>query len=194
MTFHKIEVDEEIWQFLKKNAEPFEDTPNSVLRRFLLDIDDKTVDESVRTHSYRDLPNFPPSVPQALAQILEVVYKVKKQGLSRTEATNLVARKRTITSQSVIDKYCRQLDKRAHDIDRMLESTDMNELKSLLLERFKRNRDTIREFFSSLNASSGKDRRLKVLIAIADENAADIVCRGLTEQRFFRNWNKNSRP
>lgn len=32
----KIEVDQEVFEFLKRNAEPFVDTPNCVLRRFLL--------------------------------------------------------------------------------------------------------------------------------------------------------------
>ena len=31
-----IRVDDEIWAFLKKHAEPFEDTPNDVLKRLLL--------------------------------------------------------------------------------------------------------------------------------------------------------------
>ena len=34
MQYHRIEVDEKVWNYLKSKAEPFEDTPNSVLRRF----------------------------------------------------------------------------------------------------------------------------------------------------------------
>ena len=30
-----IRIDEDVWNYLKKKAEPFEDTPNSVLRRLL---------------------------------------------------------------------------------------------------------------------------------------------------------------
>jgi hypothetical protein len=33
---HKIEIDDEVYDFLKRQAEPFRDTPNSVLRRLLL--------------------------------------------------------------------------------------------------------------------------------------------------------------
>jgi len=34
---YQIEVDDDVMGFLKRNAEPFSDTPNSVLRRLLLD-------------------------------------------------------------------------------------------------------------------------------------------------------------
>jgi hypothetical protein len=35
MKFYTIEVDEKVWNYLKKNAEPFKDTPNSVLNRII---------------------------------------------------------------------------------------------------------------------------------------------------------------
>ena len=35
MKMHLIEIDEKIWSHLQKNAEPFVDTPNSVLNRLL---------------------------------------------------------------------------------------------------------------------------------------------------------------
>lgn len=150
MAFYKIDVDEEIWQFLKKNAEPFEDTPNSVLKRLLLGRAEKRVGSVVKTHTANDFPTFPPSVPEALAQTLEVIYGVKKLGLSRKQATNLVAKKRGIAFQTVIDKYCRQLGKRAYDVDLLLESKSSEGLRGLLLERFKRNRDVLRDFFQTL--------------------------------------------
>ena len=93
---------------------------------------------------------FSSSVPAALAQTLEVVYGVKKLGLSRRQATNLVAKKRGVAPQTVIDKYCRQLDKRAYDVDLLLESQNQEGLQAVLLERFRTNRDVIRDFFQSL--------------------------------------------
>jgi len=36
MARQTIEIDDDVWALLKKNAEPFVDTPNSVLRRLLL--------------------------------------------------------------------------------------------------------------------------------------------------------------
>ena len=45
----EIEVDDDVFKFLKKHAEPFEDTPNSVLRRLLLG------DKSFNKHIRKDL-------------------------------------------------------------------------------------------------------------------------------------------
>ena len=152
MGFYKIDVDEEVWQFLKKNAEPFEDTPNSVLKRLLFGSTDRRVQTPFKSHTANDIPVFSPSIPAALAQILEVIYGVKKLGLSRRQATNLAAKKRGVTTQTIIDKYCRQLDKRAHDMDRLLEPSNQEGLQAVLLERFGTNEDAIREFFHSLAA------------------------------------------
>ena len=150
MAFYKIDVDEEVWQHLKQNAEPFEDTPNSVLKRLLFGRVDKSATIPTKTHTANDFPIFSPSVPAALAQTLEVIYGVKKLGLSRKQATNLVAKKRGIATQTVIDKYCRQLNKRAYDVDRLLESKNSEELQALILDRFRTNRDVVREFFQTL--------------------------------------------
>lgn len=152
MAFYKIDVDEEIWQFLKKNAEPFEDTPNSVLKRLLFGGTESRAEAPVKTHTANDFPVFSPSVSEALAQTLEVIYGVKKLGLSRRQATNLVAKKRGIAPQTVIDKYCRQLDKRAYEVDRLLESKNSEGLQELLFNRYRSNRDVVRDFFQSLAA------------------------------------------
>jgi len=152
MAFYKIDVDEEVWQFLKKNAEPFEDTPNSVLKRLLFSATESRAESPAKTHTANDFPTFSSSVPAALSQTLEVIYGVKKLGLSRRQATNLVAKKRRITPQAVIDKYCRQLGKRAYDVDRLLESKDSEGLQAVLLEKFRSHRDVVRDFFQTLVA------------------------------------------
>ena len=131
---YEIEVDEEIYDFLKKHAEPFKDTPNSVLRRYLPLRSDKV--EIKDSTTVKISSQFPPSVPNALAEILEMIILVKKEGLSRVEATHTVADLRGIKTQSVIDKYCRQLGKRAYEIDELLMTANMNEFKKLLVERF----------------------------------------------------------
>ncbi len=150
MPFYKIEVDEEVWQFLKRNAEPFEDTPNSVLRRLLFRKNDKGALHEIKTYAGEDLPTFPYGIPQALAQTLDVIYGVRKLGMSRTKATNLAAQKRKVTPQTIIDKYCRQLNKNAYEIDRLLEPQNLGELQSLLEKKFDRHKDFIRNFFNSL--------------------------------------------
>ena len=130
---HQIEVDGEVYDFLKKNAEPFVDTPNKVLRRFL-------PLHNIETESQRkdDIPEFRPGVPEALAQILQVMYLVKNKDFGRVQATREVAEARGITYQAVIDKYTRQLGKKAYEIDELLTDSNMNELKEILKEEFPR--------------------------------------------------------
>ncbi len=154
---HKIEIDTEVWDFLKRHAEPFEDTPNTVLRRLLLpqkkqiDINKKSIDTNTSVRSYyysvhQDTPSFPIGTPAALQQILEVVHAVVKLGYTRQKATNLVAKQRRITPQSVIDKYCRQLGKTALEFDHLL-AHDLPGLKSILLKHFPKQGNFIENFF-----------------------------------------------
>jgi hypothetical protein len=140
MQYHKIEVDERVWNYLKTKAEPFEDTPNSVLNRILFG---QTPDSST--------PRIPQSAPKASAQILEVIYEVKRSGRTRHEATNIVAQRRRTAPQTVIDKYCRQLGKRAYEIDHLLADQNLTEFRTLLEKRFSNHRDLISSFFTSLN-------------------------------------------
>ena len=86
-----------------------------------------------------------------MSQILEVIYLVKKRGYTRTDATNKVADKRLKAPQTVIDKYCRQLNKKAFEIDHLLEDQKLDEFKSLLERKFINHRDVIRDLFKSLN-------------------------------------------
>ena len=127
---YQIEVDGEVYNFLKKSAEPFEDTPNSVLRRYL-PLNEKDVQPRIN-----DIPEFRPGVPSALAQILQVLHLIKNKGYSRLEATRKIADARGITYQAVIDKYARQLDKNAYEIDQLLSDPEMAELKRIIKEEF----------------------------------------------------------
>jgi hypothetical protein len=150
MKTYEITVDEDIWNFLKNNAIPLEDTPNSVLRKFLLG-NNGGQPAKKQTHK-EDFPTFSVDVPKALAQILEVIYLVKKSGYSRTDATNKVADKRLKAPQTVIDKYCRQLNKKAFEIDRLLEDQNLDEFKSLLERKFINHRAVIKDLFASVKA------------------------------------------
>jgi len=146
---YKIDVDDDVWGFLKKHAEPFEDTPNTVLKRLLrVNGTAKARDIQTSSSAKAEIPSFSSSVPSALQQILEVIFLVKKLGYTRTEATNLVAERRGIAPQTVIDKYCRQLNKQAYEIDRLLEDGDV--LKALLEKHFFNHRNSIQNFFSLL--------------------------------------------
>lgn len=61
------------------------------------------------------------SIPAALPQIVQVIYLVIKRGYTRVEATKRVAQKKKGAPHTVLDKYCRQVNKKAYAIDRLLE-------------------------------------------------------------------------
>ena len=85
MQTYKIEIDEKIWNYLKSKAEPFEDTPNSVLNRILLGGELSRLNEVNRKTPVSIPTGFPDADPKALAQILEVIHEVKKSGRNRRE-------------------------------------------------------------------------------------------------------------
>ncbi|MFH1241868.1 MAG: hypothetical protein V1689_05835 [Pseudomonadota bacterium] len=151
MQTYNIEINEKVWNYLKSKAEPFEDTPNSVLNRILFKGQLSELDEVNKQASITSSPSFSGGVPKALAQILEVIYEAKKLGRNRREATNLVARRRNIAPQTVIDKYCRQLGRRAYEIDQLLEDQHLREFKALLENKFRNHRDLVDSFFNSLS-------------------------------------------
>jgi hypothetical protein len=150
MKFFKIEIDEEIWNFLKKNAEPLEDTPNSVLKRLLIQESRKAEVSPIKLIKDKNLFEIPSGTPKALSQFLEVIYRVRKLGQDRRDATREVAKREGVFYQTIIDKYCRQLGRKAHEIDKLLESENFNELQSLLKTKFPYHFDLINTFFKAL--------------------------------------------
>ncbi|MEJ2727395.1 MAG: hypothetical protein P8185_02600 [Deltaproteobacteria bacterium] len=147
MKMHTIEIDENIWSYLQKHAEPFVDTPNSVLNRILFDTSKVTSPED-------RMPEIPTvsiqGIPKSLAQILEVVYEMQINGYSRTEATKRVAHKRGNSPQTVTDKYCRQIDKKAHEIDQLLSEPGYESFKEILKTKFDAHRQFIESYFETL--------------------------------------------
>lgn len=148
MKMYKIDVDEEVYQFLQGKAEPFRDTtPNSVLRKMLLG----QRDDPRAVTGHVDLPNdFFVGVPKALSQIGKVIYLAKKHGYTRTDATNKVAETLGVTPQTVIDKYTRQLGKKAFEIDRLLEDRNLGEFEALLTSSFPNYPEVVGAFFARL--------------------------------------------
>jgi len=157
MKSHSIDIDEKIWNYLKNNAEPFEDTPNSVLYRLLFDTSipvrrDKKFDDMIES-----IPaGVPKKLPQALSQVLEVIFEMEITGRSRIDATGIVARRRGRAPQTIIDKYCRQLGKKASEIDGLLEEDNLQEIELLLGNKFKAHTDTIGSFFNLLKTNDQK--------------------------------------
>ena len=150
MRIHEIEIDDAVWNHLKKFAEPFVDTPNSVLRRLLFNEIEgtKASEEPCTVIDVKGLPI-------ALSQIFEVLYEIEINGYSRTEATNRVAAKRGTAPQTIIDKYCRQLNKRALEIDRLFNEPDYTEFKELLKNKFKPHCHVIDIYFDTLLGDDG---------------------------------------
>lgn len=147
MKMYSIEIDEKIWSYLQKHAEPFIDTPNTVLNRLLLGT-------SKVTGKPADIPANPSvsikGTPKSLAQILEVIYEMEVNGYSRTEATNRVAQKRGTASQTITDKYCRQIGKKAQEIDQLLSEPGYGAFKALLKNKFSAHQQIIDAYFESL--------------------------------------------
>lgn len=139
MGMHKIEVDDEVFEYLKSRAEPFVDTPNSTLRRELLGgKPGRVVKPTISKHSIpmETLPMVPSGTPKALEEILQVSYLVHRSGLSRRDATHHVAHKHGIAIQTVLDKYCRQLGLTADKFDELLGRDDLRDLKAVLRRKF----------------------------------------------------------
>ncbi|MDH3723763.1 MAG: hypothetical protein OER74_19875, partial [Desulfobacteraceae bacterium] len=89
-------------------------------------------------------------LPKSLAQILEVVYEIEVNGYSRTQATNRVAKKRGTAPQTITDKYCRQLGKKAHEIDELMAEPGYAGFKDLLTDKYSVHREIIDMYFDSM--------------------------------------------
>ncbi len=152
MKMFSIEIDERVWRYLQKHAEPFIDTPNSVLSRLLLGTSTQLPDKDRAA----DIPAVTvEGTPKSLAQILEVIYEMEINGYSRTEATNRVAQNRGTAPQTITDKYCRQLGQKAQEIDRILAEPGYRQFKQLLKSKFSRHQQIIDTYFEGLMIGAG---------------------------------------
>ena len=147
MKMHSIKIDHKIWQYLQQNAEPFVDTPNSVLSKLLFD----QHENRLATETSFSIPGVKiQGLPKSLTQILEVVYEMEVNGYSRIQATNRVARKRGTAPQTITDKYCRQLGKRANEIDTLMAEPGYKGFKDLLTRKFTDEKDIIDMYFDTM--------------------------------------------
>ena len=140
---HTIEIDDKVWNHLKKFAQPFEDTPNSVLNRLLFGQSDRKTTRNLAPINIQ-------GIPVALSQVFEVLYQMECCGLSRIDATHKVARMRGTSPQTIIDKYCRQLNQRAHQIDALLSEPGYFEFQALLKDKYVEHGTIIDAFFDTL--------------------------------------------
>ncbi|MCD6534643.1 MAG: hypothetical protein J7L25_11320 [Deltaproteobacteria bacterium] len=154
MQFHKVEVDDEVFQYVKNNAEPLVDTFNSTLRRLLLGSNlkrDISISEKVGLpRSEGVLPNLPRQTPEALRHTLEVAFLVIGGAYDRPAATQFVAKQHHVFPQTVLDKYCRQLNLKAREFDRLLDQPELSELKKILTSKFPDYQNVIEDTLSDL--------------------------------------------
>lgn len=154
---HTIQVDDEVMEFLRQNAEPFVDTPNSVLRR-ALSIDSAKRPGRVPAPTGKAIvlepsvepTSIPIEFPEALRQTIEVVQVMRRQGVDRSYATRLVASRHGVARETVADKYCRQLGLTAAQLDRMLAESSLDSLSARLRGKFPQHTDAIRNVMSTL--------------------------------------------
>lgn len=148
MRTHQVEVDEEVFSFVKGHAEPLVDSFNSALRRLLLPGAAKAQGRAQAPkprpiNGDGALPSLPSGTPQALRQILEVAHLVRGGAYTRTAATQFVAKQHGVFPQTVLDKYCRQLQLTANQFDRLLEAKDATELRKILKSKFTEHAEAI---------------------------------------------------
>jgi len=158
MRMHQVEVDDEVFALVKAHAEPLEDTFNSALRRLLpLGKSERKstaeIGSSPSSKASVGMPSFPPGTPQALQQILSVARLVRGGAYSRTEATQFVAKQLNVAPQTVLDKYCRQLQLTAGEFDRLLDEDSLVDLCKILRLKFPEHSETIDEVIVSCGAS-----------------------------------------
>ena len=98
MRMRQVEVDDEVFSFVKAHAEPLIDTFNSSLRRLLPlgrpDGQMRSVPDTstIRADADSLIPSLPTETPEALRQILEVIRLVRGGAYTRTAATQFVAK------------------------------------------------------------------------------------------------------
>jgi len=148
MRMRQIEVDDEVFSYLQRKAQPFLDTPNTVLRRELPLRQSTRASSSTPLGTEKTLDSLPipAGTPRALREILEVVHQVRTSGRTRADATNYVARKLGVKYPTIMDKYTRQLGLTTSQFDRLLEHNQLPQLQSLLKEHFRAHGDVVDKF------------------------------------------------
>lgn len=132
----KIEIDGDVYAFLRSRVRNFNETPNSVLRRQLgLDV---TREPRPKESIEKVAASIPASAPAALAQVVEVVSMVRRGGMDRVAATLRLAERLGVARETVGDKYGRQLGLSTQQFDALVKERDLSGLTKLLVQKFPR--------------------------------------------------------
>jgi hypothetical protein len=166
MRRYTVEVDEDVFQFLDEHAHDRLETHNTVLRRELA-IETKTQPSGITRvealsdgnqidaeSARRGLPSLPFNTPEALKQVLWVIYLVREKGRSRPDASADVARLLRVATQTVNDKYGRQLGLTADRFDALLSEPTLTELGRVLSTRFAQHHPSIEQVLDTLRRAA----------------------------------------
>lgn len=154
-----IQIDGDVFAFLRSRVRNFNETPNCVLRRELgLDTAGgkaaSASPQSLTSNKAFTRTTIPASAPAALAQIVEVVSLVRVDGLDRVSATLRVAESRGVARETVGDKYGRQLGLTTKEFDRLLTEKNLDGLSKILSRKFPRYEASVKSAFVSISALS----------------------------------------
>jgi hypothetical protein len=142
MKTHWIEIDDKIWRYLQDQAEPLVDTANSVLHKLLFKTDQSAELKPLMTIK---------GLPKSLSQVLEVVYEIEYNGATRSEATRMVADRHNTVPSTIMDKYCRQLNKKANEIDLLFKEPGYVSFSNLLKEKYPMHKEIIDTFLGTID-------------------------------------------
>ncbi len=143
MGTHLIEVDDRVFKYLQSHAEPLIDTPNSVLTKLLFDEERIVIQTKKPSISVSGLP-------KSLAYVLEVICEIEMNGHSRLEATKIVAERNDTVPTTVMDKYARQLNLKAMEVDDLLKEPGFIEFKNILANKYSTYKELIDIYFDTM--------------------------------------------
>ena len=107
-------------------------------------------DESNKKQSIENLlPKLPHHIPTALEHTLQMIYLVTRHGLSRIDATKLLAEWHRVEIPTITIKFTRLLGISSYEVDRLLESDDLKELQTLLTENYPEHESLIQQIVIS---------------------------------------------
>ncbi|HEV2098699.1 MAG TPA: hypothetical protein VGR45_07195 [Stellaceae bacterium] len=132
----KVEIDDEVLALVNRNAESLIGSLTAVLHILQATIAQRRPEAETDSPTGSGSYEVPFGTPQALRQILEIVWLVRRAGRTRREATREVAVKLGVAPQTVIDKYTRQLALTAPQFDRLLAAERSDELQMRLRSKF----------------------------------------------------------
>jgi hypothetical protein len=146
----KIEIDADVYTFLRSRVRNFNETPNSVLRRELgLDV---AREPRAKEPIDQVAKGIPVTAPAALVQVVEVVSMVRRDGMDRVTATLRLAERLGVARETVSDKYGRQLGLSTQEFDALVNENHLSGLIELLVNKFPRYESSISDALKDLTS------------------------------------------